>query len=49
MKRSDIVKRPNIVTVELEEDGWYYTNTGYRFHGESRDGVFTRVWDLEKV
>lgn len=39
----------DIVTTELKSDGWYYTNTGYRFHAKSVNGMFSEVWDLESL
>lgn len=33
---------------ELKEDGWYYTNSGIRFHAESNGKIFTKIWDIEK-
>lgn len=38
-----------LVTTYLSKDGWYYTNTGYRFHAESDGEIFIRVWDLEEI
>ena len=37
-----------IVTAVLRDDGWYYTNIGYRFHAISDGEIFTKIWDLQK-
>lgn len=40
-----------MVTFDLHEDGWYYTNIGYRFHGVLYPGtrMFDTISDLERI
>lgn len=37
-----------LVTTELREDGWYYSNIGYRWHGIIINELWDEIWDLER-
>lgn len=43
-------RNPKELVTITSKDGWYYTNIGYRFHGEyyKNSNVFKTIWDLEK-